>query len=646
MNDQPPSSSPLPSPDASSSRSCFDPVEQLGRLVCQAIGQAFPELGDDVQAMITPSKRADLGDFQSNAAMPLAGRLGKKPREIAQKIIEHLPPSDLIEPVDESNIAGPGFLNFRLQAHALARLLEAFDSPELGLPAPQAPETIVVDVCGVNLAKQMHVGHLRATVIGDTLARLFERLGHRVFRQNHVGDWGLPIAMVTRMLMEESQAGRMDLNAITLDDLDRLYKMAQKRCAGQGKGLAIARKYQLGPKIEAELQCAHDEAMEHLARAKETLVALQAKEPSVYAIWERIYEVTMSACLDACKTLATRISQADNAGESSYSEELGAVVEDLVARNIAEESEGALVIRLEDEGIKEPCIVRKSDGGFLYATTDLAAIRRRVQQMGADRVIYTVDARQSLHFQQVFAAARKAGYATKPGADHPSILEHAAFGTVLGPDGKPFKTRSGENVKLTDLLDEAIERALVTVKEKDAQRAEKEGRAPKSEQACRAIAQAVGIAAIKYADLSSERIKDYVFAFDRMLAFEGNTGPYLLYALVRVKGIFRKAAQRGVEVDFAGQPFVLNEPAEKQLALELLRYPGVVQAAAGSLEPSRLCSYLYSLAGAFSSFFDACPVLGAEEASIRAARLRLCDLTGRVLADGLDVLGLPAVEQM
>ncbi|QKK09843.1 MAG: arginine--tRNA ligase [Planctomycetota bacterium] len=440
----------------------FDPVELLGERVRAAISAAAPDAPDDADAMISPSKRAELGDFQCNAAMPLAKRLGMKPRDLATKIVEHIDVTDLCEPVTEADIAGPGFINFRLQQDAIGTLLDRLDSPSLGLPAPESPTTVVVDVCGVNLAKQMHVGHLRSSVIGDTLARTFERLGETVVRQNHVGDWGLPIAMVTRKLQSEAEAGRVSLDDLTLDELDRLYKLAQHECRGQGKGLELVAKYNLGPKIEAELRAMHDEAMEHLAEAKATLVALQAQEPAVHAIWKRIYAVTMGACLKTCQRLHTRITEADSAGESSYAEELTTVVNDLVARGIAEESSGALVVRLdspEDGGIAEPCLIRKGDGGYLYATTDIAAIKRRVQTIGADRVIYTVDARQSLHFKQVFAAARKAGYATKPGASQPSVLEHAAFGTVLGEDGRPFKTRSGENIRLSDLLDEAIDRA-------------------------------------------------------------------------------------------------------------------------------------------------------------------------------------------
>ncbi len=618
----------------------FDPVELLGQRVQAAIAAAAPEAGPEADALISPSKRAELGDFQSNAAMPLAKRLGMKPRDLAATIVKKLDVADLCEPVTEADIAGPGFINLRLKPEALSGLLDRLDTPDLGLPAPAEPKTIVVDVCGVNLAKQMHVGHLRATVIGDTLARTFERLGETVIRQNHVGDWGLPIAMVTRKIQIELNAGRLSLESLTLDDLDRLYRAAQFECTGQGKALEIAAKYDLGPKVDAELCAQHEEAMEHLEEAKQTLVALQSHQPDVYTIWQRIYEVTMGACLEACEILHTRITEADNAGESSYAEELVQVVDDLTARGIAEEHEGALLIRLdsaEDGKIAQPCLIRKRDGGYLYATTDLAAIRRRVQTLGADRVIYTVDARQGLHFRQVFAASRKAEYATKPGANGPSVLEHAAFGTVLGNDGKPFKTRSGENIRLCDLLDEAVERAETTVAAKNPDLAADE-RAT--------IAKAVGIAAIKYADLSSERIKDHVFHFDRMLAFEGNTGPYLLYALVRTRSVFRKAEETGTPLDHADAPILISEPTEKALALELLRYPSAVQSVATLLEPMRLCSYLYSLAGAYSSFYDACPVLRAASDDLRRSRLRLCALTARVLEDGLEVLGLPTVERM
>ena len=608
----------------------IDPAQILAQRFSAAIAAAYPEAAD-AEPMIAPSRQAALGDFQCNAAMPLAKRLGAKPRDIAQAIAEGVDLSDVAQPLTPESIAGPGFINIRLLPEALAGFLARLDSPALGIDPPAAPETVVVDLCGVNLAKQMHVGHLRSTVIGDAIARLFERLGERVIRQSHVGDWGLPIAMVVQRLIELEDTGA-DLSTITLAQLDPLYKAAQARCKGETVALAAVRKYGGHPKAEAELEARIEDAAGGLERSKARLVALQSGDPRSTAVWQRIYDLTMAACLATCARLRANVTDEHSAGESTYRGELGAIVDDLVARGIAEESDGALVVRVE--GLAEPCLIRKRDGGFLYATTDLAAIRRRVQTLGADRVVYCVDARQSLHFRLAFAAATKAGYATRGGAT--ARLEHAAFGMVMGDDGTPLKTRSGENVKLSDLLDEAVSRAAAAV-------AAKNPDLPGAERAV--IADAVGIAAIKYADLSTERSKDYVFNFDRMLAFEGDTGPYLLYALVRIASIFRKAAEQGVALDPAA-PLLLAEPDERTLALTLLRYPRTVRAAGDALEPHRLCTYLYELAGAYSGFFDRCPVLRAETDAARASRLRLCDLTRRVLADGLATLGIPTVERM
>ena len=621
-----------PMTEQANSRDQFDPVAILSERFRAAISEALPEAGDDAAALITAARNPAFGDFQSNAAMGLAKRLGAKPRELAAKIVAATKIDDIAEPLTEESIAGPGFINIRLKPDTLAGLLAALDTPDLGLPAPDQPETVVVDLCGVNLAKQMHVGHLRSTVIGDALARVIERTGAKVIRQNHVGDWGLPIAMVVTKLMQEAEAGRIDLDAITLTQLDALYKAAQRECSPPRHALAMVERHNLGPKADAEIRTQVEEAEEHLIAAKQTLVRLQAQDADVVAVWRRIYDVTIAACLANCATLHTKVDVSASAGESSYADELAGVVDDLESRAVAEESDGALVVRVE--GVSEPCIVRKRDGGFLYATTDLAAIRRRVRDLGADRVIYAVDARQSLHFRQVFGAATRAGYAVRDG--EPVRLDHAAFGTVLGEDNRPFKTRSGEAARLADLLEEAINRARAVV-------AEKNPSLPADERA--KIGAAVGIAAIKYADLSSDRIKDYVFSFDRMLAFEGNTGPYLLYALVRVRSIFRKAQERGISAPTAAS-FDIAEPAEKALALALLAYPATVRAVADTLEPHRLCTYIYELATAFSSFFDQCPVLGADDESTRDARLRLCALTGRVLEDALNTLGLPTVERM
>ena len=339
----------------------------------------------------------------------------------------------------------------------------------------------------------------------------------------------------------------------------------------------------------------------------------------------------MGECLNVCRRLGADITDEHSAGESSYAEELAPMVDELVRMGITEESNGALVIRVE--GLDEPCIIRKSDGGFLYATTDMAAIRRRVQKLGADRVVYCVDARQSLHFKQVFGAAHRAGFDMAPGRTTSARLEHAAFGTILGTDGKPFKTRSGASVKLSDLLDEAVSRAARVVDEKSAE-------LPADERA--RISEAVGIGAIKYADLSNDRIKDYVFDFDRMLAFEGNSGPYLLNAAVRIRSIFRKAGGP----PSSGAAIVIAAKEEKDLALALLRFPEATRTAAEALEPHRICQYLYDLASTFSGFYTNCPVLAAPDDATRASRLRLCAITQRVLEDGLQMLGIQPLERM
>lgn len=613
----------------------LDPVDMLGERFVRAIREAFPGSFDDqeIDPLITPSKNTTFGDYQSNAAMSLAKTLGQKPRDVASKIVEHLELGEIAEPLDEGSIAGPGFINVRLRPEALAELVQELDRPGLGVEA-EAPQTIVVDVCGVNLAKQMHVGHLRATVIGDAISRTLEKRGHRVVRQNHVGDWGLPIAMVVDKLQREAQAGYISIDNVTLDDLDRLYKVAKEESTPDTKGLKAVKRFQLGPKAEAELEAQVEGATANLERAKQTLVSLQSGDAETVRIWQKLYDVTMAACMDMCRRLHTRITDEATAGESSYREALPKIVDMLVREGIAKEDDGALIV--ENEGL-DPTLVRKSDGGFLYATTDLDGVQRRVQEIGADRVIYCVDARQALHFKQVFATAKKAGLARKDGAEEDSPLEHAPFGMVLGDDGRPFKTRSGENVKLADVIDEAIDRARAITLEKNPDLSDDEREH---------VAHTVAVAALKYADLSSDRVKDYVFDWDRMLAFEGNTGPYLLFAYVRIKSIFRKAEEQGLASGYASAALSIREDEEKTLALTLLRYPSTVAAVARTLEPHRMCGYLYELAGAFSRFFEKCQVLRAEDEATRLSRLRLCDLTARVLADGLDCLGIEPLERM
>ena len=601
-----------------------------------ALGDALPA---SAEPMLAPSRSPKFGDYQANCAMALGKQLGKPPREVAQSILDRLDVADIAEP---PTIAGPGFINITLRTDALASAVAALDRPgadgDLGIEAGKPTSTVVVDLCGVNLAKQMHVGHLRATVIGDALARLHERLGYNVIRQNHFGDWGLPIAMVTGAVLSKAKTGQLELSRLTLDDLEREYRAAQKACDVGKTEMMLIRKFSLGPKIEAEWAPASEDGESASARARATLVALQSGEQETFRVWQRISEVTLEACFANCKRLQANVTAEATAGESTYRDELGTVVADLEQRGVAIESDGALIVKLDEFGINEPCLIRKRDGGFLYATTDIAGIRRRVQDLGASRAVYAVDARQSLHFRQVFAAARKAGYARTPsGAD--AALVHAAFGMVLGEDNRPFKTRSGENVKLSDLLDEAVSRAEAAVAEKNPQLSAAERRD---------VAEAVGIGAIKYADLSSDRIKDYVFNFDRMLAFEGATGPYLQYAHVRVSSILRKAQEEfGVDTQtISGAHFAIGSPEEKALALELLKYAPVVRASAEACEPHRLCGYLYDLASAFARFFDACPVLRAPDESTRDARLRLTALTGRVLGDGLHCLGIAAPHRM
>lgn len=613
----------------------IDPAETLDLRFREAIAAAFPELpADQIETHIAANRQPKLGDFQSNAAMSLAKRLGKPPRAVAEAIVARLDLTGVAEPVSTESIAGPGFINIRMASDALSAGVVRMDSPALGIEPPADPMTVVVDLCGVNLAKQMHVGHLRSTVIGDAIARLYERLGHTVLRQSHVGDWGLPIAMVVQKLIETEDAGR-DLATIGLDELNGLYRAAQSECKAEKAALALVKKVGGHAKAEAELDARIEHAESLMERAKKRLVLLQSGDDRSVAAWRRVYDITMTACLETCARLHANVTDAHSAGESTYRDELAGVIDDLVRRGIAEEDDGALVVRVE--GIKEPCIVRKRDGGYLYATTDMAAIRRRAGTLGGQRVVYCVDSRQALHFRQVFGAAHKAGYDRTPGGGTAELF-HAMFGNVLGEDNKPLKTRSGENVKLADLIDEAIERATKTVAEKNPAWSDAE-RAP--------IAEAVAIAALKYTDLSTDRIKDYVFSFDRMLAFEGDTGPYLLYAVVRTRSIFRKAAGEGVDTGaVAHAPLTLEEPAERALALALLRYPGAVRAAGEHHEPNRLCSYLYGLAGAFSTFFDQCPVLRADSEAQKLSRLRLCDITARVLADGLATIGVPAVDRM
>lgn len=594
--------------DVDSAVNC-NPIAALEAVFRQAIGDVLGNDFADADPMVRPSQNPQFGDFQANAAMALAKRVGRNPRELAQQITDA---ADLAALAESTDIAGPGFINVRLKQTAIGSMLDAMDDDALGVADDADTHSVAIDLCGVNVAKQMHVGHLRSTIIGDSLARILERRGRKVYRENHLGDWGLPIAMV---LHELRQSG-VDLDALTLDELDTAYRAAQKRAGGTD-----------------------DQAATALEDAKSTLLKLQQGDPELHRDWQKLIDVTMSAVYESFDLLNVKLGPEHNRGESFYRDTLGGVVDAFVRANIAQEDNGALIVRFEDR--ERPLLIRKSDGGFLYATTDLAAIRHRVQALGADRVIYVVDARQRDHFRDVFDAARKIGWnRTQDGTV--ADLVHIPFGAVLGPDKRPLKTRSGENVTLKSLLVEAIERGCNEV----TKRAEDPG-APThglSSDALAAIGKAVGIGAVKYADLSSDLVRDYIFNMDRMIAFEGNTGPYMQYAHARVCSIFMKA---GIEIGQVTQtPFVLQETAERSLALVLLRYGHVVADVGNSLEPHRLCSYLYELAEAYSTFYQQCPVLKADEEAIRNSRLRLCDLVRRVLLDGLDLLGIEAPQRM
>jgi arginyl-tRNA synthetase len=625
----------------------IDPIAILADRFRSAIAVAFPDVGPDVDPLISAAKQTQFGDFQSNVAMSLAKRVGKPPREVAKAIVAHADISDVAEKLGEASIAGPGFINIRLKGDALARLLTGMDTPALGIEPAQPPQTIVVDLFGVNLAKQMHVGHLRSPFIGDALARVFERQGHKVIRQNHVGDWGLPIAMVTARLLRLSEQGKIDLSQLTLEDLDANYKAAQAECLRDMEGLNACKRYGLGPKALAECEEQVNGATEVFTRAREVLLKLQAKEPKTFAVWQRIADITMGVCLSVAKRLNVNCTEEHSAGESSYANELAPMVAELESRGIAVVDQGALIVRLDApptidgkpawEPMKEPCLIRKTDGGYLYATTDVCAVRRRVQTFHADRVVYAIDARQSLHLRQVFAASYLAGYSINPITKKPAILQHAAFGSVLGEDGRPFKTRSGESVNLQALIDEAVQRAAREVR----------ARSPELPEAdVQAAAEIIGVAAMKYADLRTDRVKDYMFSFDRMLAFEGDTGAYLQYAYARIKNIFRRASERGKGAGWEKEPIAVLEPAEKTLALALLRYPSALASTADAIEPHRLCNYIYDLAVAFSGFYDQCPVVTAPTDQSVRQRLRLCDLTRRVLEDALHTLGIPTVDRM
>ncbi len=597
---------------AQTPRTSCDPTTVLEAVFRDAIRSVLGDDYADADPLVRVSQSPDFGDFQANGVMKLAKQTKANPRDLAGRIAEAAA-AGLDEIADPLEIAGPGFINVRLKTTAIDAMLGAMDTPQLGVSPDTDPRPIAIDLCGVNIAKQMHVGHLRSTIIGDTLARVLERRGRTVHRQNHLGDWGLTIAMV----LQELRSSDADFDTLTLDDLDTAYRRAQ-----QDTGKA-------------------NDAANAADPAKETLLRLQQGDEELLRQWQKIIDVTMRAVYESFDALGARVGAEHNRPESFYRDRLAPVVDEFLAAKLAEVDDGAVIVRFADRD--RPLIIRKSDGGFLYSTTDLAAVRYRVQELGAARVIYVVDARQRDHFRDVFDAIRLIGWDRLPDGSRAELV-HIPFGSVLGTDRKPLKTRSGENVLLATLLTEATDRATVEVRTRAA-----DSNAPThglDDDTLGAIGRAVGIGAVKYADLSSDLVRDYVFNLDRMIAFEGNTGPYMQYAHARVCSIFARA---GLDLDDSpgtGHEFRIGEPSEKTLALALLRYGGVVESVAESLEPHRLCTYMFELANAYSVFYEHCPVLKAKDEYVRNSRLRLCRLVRQVLADGLDLLGIEAPTRM
>jgi arginyl-tRNA synthetase len=570
----------------------------LHQTVAREAEAAFQAAGIGGSAIVLqPAKNADFGDFQINGVMGAAKQAKQNPRELAQKVADALAGNAVIE---SAEVAGPGFINLRLNADFLAKNLQtALNNSRFGVAEAADKKTVVIDYSSPNLAKEMHVGHLRSSIIGDSIARILGFLGHKVIPQNHVGDWGTQFGMLVAYMVAQQQ----DNAEFKLADLEQFYREAKVR---------------------------FDEDAAFADTAREYVVKLQGGDAAVLALWKQFVEISLSHAQNVYDNLGLLLTPDDVAGESKYNDDLQVVVDDLSAKGLAVDDDGAKVVFLDEfknkEGEPAAYIVQKSGGGFLYSTTDLACIRDYVGRLQGDRLLYVVDHRQGLHFAQLFATSRKAGYLPEN-----VEAEFIGFGTMMGKDGKPFKTRSGDTVKLVDLLDEAVERATALVQSKNSELS--------AEEAAK-IGQTVGIGAVKYADLSKNRTSDYVFDWDSMLSFEGNTAPYLQYAYTRVQSVFRKAG----EWDAAAQP-VLSEPLEKQLAVELLKFEDVLQSAADTAYPHYLAAYLYQVATLFSRFYEACPILKAEGAA-RNSRLQLAKLTGDTLKQGLELLGIETLEVM
>ena len=576
-------------------------------------------------AIVRPSTEGKFGDYQANGVMALAKQIKTDPRKLAEEVVKNLDVSDICEPPE---VAGPGFINLRLKPDFIAdRLLKINADPEgrLGIEKTAKPKNIVVDFSCPNIAKQMHVGHLRSTIIGDCICRMLEFLDHKVTRQNHIGDWGLPMGIVVMKMHETIGAYGIGQAEIDLESLEHYYKT----------GLLEEKNDPQAAKLNRDMTVKLQDAVKKL----QNKVKLQDDEKKVYSLWYQARDITLKACFEIYDLLGGVFAEGDICGESFYADKLSVVVDDLKEREIAKPSDGAICVFppgfKNKEGEPLPFIIQKSDGAYLYATTDLAALRYRVDKLKANAIIYVTDARQKLHFEMLFATARMANWVSDA-----IELSHVMFGSVLGEDGTPLKTRSGENVKLRELLDEAVQcaKAIVEQKNPDLPSGKKEK-----------IAKAVGIGAVKYADFSNNRTSDYVFSFDKMLAMDGNTAPYMQYAYARIKSIERKAQAKDVDIETELadlRKLSLTEPAELDLAKYLIRYGEAIEAAIADYRPNYLTSYLYELAQKFSVFYTNCPVLDAGPDK-RPTRLLLCRLTAQTIKHGLsELLGIEVVEQM
>jgi arginyl-tRNA synthetase len=570
-------------------------------LLSHHVSQAMLSAGlpAECQAHVAPSKNAGFGDYQANGAMGAAKLAKAKPRDIAQNIVDHLQQNtDFTAIVSNIEIAGPGFINLTLNPEWLAaEVTLLIQDEQLGIRS-ETPQTVVVDYSSPNLAKEMHVGHLRSTIIGDAIVRTLAFQGHKVIRQNHVGDWGTQFGMLIAELEEQLQTNE-----------------------------------------SASLALKHfDESAAFADKARDYVVRLQSGDANMLRLWEQFRRVSLDHSQEIYDALNVTLSADDVYGESAYNDDLAPLVTELQTQGLAVESQGAQVVFLEEmadkDGKPSPVIIQKQGGGFLYATTDLAALRYRANQLNADRILYFIDARQSLHMQQVFTLARKAHF-----VNDTISLEHHAFGTMMGADGKPFKTRTGGTVKLADLLVEAVERAEKIVAEKNPNLSAEE----RSD-----IARKVGIGAIKYADLSKTRTNDYIFNWETMLSFEGNTSPYLQYAFARIQSIFRKALSKtNTDVMAINTPIGLQEDAELALAIKTLQFAEVIEQTTKEAYPHLLCTYLYDLSGLFMRFYEQCPMLkDTIDADTRNSRLQLSLAVANTLNKGLALLGIETMEQM